>query len=206
MGDSSTVAPSEASEPDQVGGSREKCLGIAMPIQILLDIRPFSTLTHADDRLRSIIEQARRVGEKAFWGNDCFLDCSTKQGWRLNIGLDPSNDDVLGFIVYRVEGSARVVHIQYIAVDERHRRRGIGTKLIKSLQQFVRSRLTRRVVDRIVCAVVPQAVPFYQTLQFRKGRRIDTVEGGTVAPCGRLEEQIPVQFQMEWKVPPLNRK
>jgi ribosomal protein S18 acetylase RimI-like enzyme len=113
-------------------------------------------------------------------------------------------DEVFGFIVYKVDSSHKVLHIQYIAVAEKHRRHGIGSKLIKSLQQYASKTLTRSTVEKIACACVPEAVEFYQKHCFRKGKRIvpDDENGGESKEInGVVEVQIPLQFQMEWKVP-----
>ena len=193
----STVAPSDYSDTGVVcldKGSSEQSL----QFEILFDIKPLSDQVLNDERLRYLVDQARQIGQNAFWGNDCFHDCSKRHGWRLNIIAEPPKfgDEVFGFVVYKIDSHDKVLHIQYIAIAEKNRRRGIGSKLLKSLQQYSAKTLTVSTVTRIACACVPEAVPFYQKHCFRKAKRIIATEEEQ-----EKEHQIPLQFQMEWKVP-----
>lgn len=193
----STVAPSDYSDAGRTSLDKD-VEPQSLSFEILYDIKPLSTQVLNDDRLRYLVDQARQIGQAAFWGNDCFLECSKRHGWRLNIITEPPKfgDEVFGFVVYKIDSHDMVLHIQYIAVAESHRRRGIGSKLLKSLQQYAAKTLTVSTVTRIVCACVPEAVPFYQKHCFRKTKRIIATEEEE-----QLDHQLPLQFQMEWKVP-----
>ncbi len=193
----STVAPSDYSDAGQTSLIKDDNPQ-SLNFEILYDIKPLSEQALSDDRLRYIVEQARQIGQSAFWGNDCFLECSKRHGWRLNIIAEPPKfgDEVFGFVVYKIDSHDMVLHIQYIAIAEKYRRRGIGSKLLKSLQQYAAKTLTVSTVTRIVCACVPEAVPFYQKHCFRKSKRIIATEEEV-----QVDHQIPLQFQMEWKVP-----
>jgi len=164
--------------------------------EILFDIKPYSDQAIHDERLRHIVDQVRQIGQAAFWGNDCLIDCTKRHGWRLNIIIEKPGDEVYGFIVYKIDRIEMVLHIQYIAVAEKHRRHGIGSKLIKSIQQYASKTLTVSTVERIACACVPEAVQFYQKHSFRKSKRIEATDEEVNA-----DNQIPIQYQMEWKVP-----
>ena len=201
----STVVPSDVSEC---------CLSLSGPkgnaaprrSEIIFDVKPFSETVKNDPRLWFMVEQVRQIGSNAFWGNDCLLECNKKNGWRLNIIGEPRDvgDEVFGFMIYKVDSGHKVLHLQYIAVAEKHRRHGIGSKLIRSLQQFATKTLTRSMTEKIACACVPEAVEFYQKHCFRKGKRIvpDEEEPTEDTPDNLTKDvQIPVQFQMEWKVP-----
>jgi ribosomal protein S18 acetylase RimI-like enzyme len=193
----STVAPSDYSDAGVAcldKGSNEQSL----QFEILFDIKPLSDQVLNDERLRYLVDQARQIGQSAFWGNDCFHECSKRHGWRLNIIAEPPKfgDEVFGFVVYKIDSHDMVLHIQYIAIAEKYRRRGIGSKLLKSLQQYSAKTLTVSTVTRIVCACVPEAVPFYQKHCFRKAKRIVATEEEQ-----EKDHQLPLQFQMEWKVP-----
>lgn len=199
----STVVPSDASEcgldiqviKDNSGTGFE----------ILFDVKPFSGSTRDDSRMMFLVEQVRIIGEQAFWGNNCIADCNTRMGWRLNIACQTasSGDEVLGFVVYKIEPKNKVLQIQYIAVAEKHRGRGVGSKLIKSLQKYASTTLTNSMVERLACACVPEAVEFYQKHCFRKMRRIVAEQSDSVDvfPRATIEIQIPLQFHMEWRVP-----
>jgi ribosomal protein S18 acetylase RimI-like enzyme len=194
----STVVPSDYGEVTPVHSNKLPNDESQYHSEILFDIKPFSDQVVHDERLCCIIDQVRQIGQSAFWGNDCLVDCTKRHGWRLNIICEPSNigDEVFGFIVYKIDRNDRVLHIQYIAVAEKHRRHGIGSKLIKSIQQYTAKTLTVSMIDRIVCACVPEAVQFYQKHSFRKSKRIEASEEELT-----VDHQIPLQFQMEWKVP-----
>ena len=201
----STVAPSDISEAGTYEGDGYKAVHREIQSEITLNIKPFSVNAQASPRLWSIVQQVKQIGESAFWGNNCLVDCNTRQGWRLNVISQPPahGDEVFGFIVYKVDSQHKVLHIQYIAVSENHRRRGIGSKLIKSLQKYATNTLTRNTVEKMACACVPEAVEFYQKHNFRKGQRILPEEGDAprILADGRMEVQIPLKYQMEWKVP-----
>jgi len=194
----STVVPSEYSDAPVVSSNKFPTDETRHHSEILFDIKPFSDQVVHDERLRCIIEQVRQIGQSAFWGNDCLIECTKRHGWRLNIICEPARfgDEVFGFIVYKIDRNDRVLHIQYIAVAEKHRRHGIGSKLIKSIQQYTAKTLTVSTVDRIVCACVPEAVHFYQKHSFRKSKKIEATEEEI-----KTDNLIPLQFQMEWKVP-----
>jgi ribosomal protein S18 acetylase RimI-like enzyme len=194
----STVAPSDYNESCPASIDKEVNVKESFTYEILFDIKPMSDQVRQDERLLSIVTQARQIGQDAFWGNDCFLECSKRHGWRLNIIAETPKigDEVFGFVVYKIDSHDMVLHIQYIAVAEKYRRRGVGSKLIKSLQQYAAKTLTVSTVTRIVCACVPEAVPFYQKHCFRKAKRIVATEEEQ-----QVDHQIPLQFQMEWKVP-----
>jgi ribosomal-protein-alanine N-acetyltransferase len=68
-------------------------------------------------------------------------------------------DEILGYLVYRLEG-----HIISIAVDSRHRRRGIGTRLIR--EAIVNS--TGDFIWAEVRKSNTGAQAFYEKLGFRK--------------------------------------
>lgn len=199
----STVAPSDISDsgfdshdtkPPQVG-----------EFEILFDVKPFAGSTRDDSRMRFLVEQVRIIGEQAFWGNNCLAECNTKSGWRLNIAsqLMLSGDEVLGFVVYKIEPKKKILQIQYIAVAEKHRGHGVGSKLIKSLQNYATKTLTHAMVEKLACACVPEAVEFYQKHCFRKIRRIvaEESDSANVLPSPSIDIQIPLQFHMEWRVP-----
>ena len=202
----STVAPSDAGDNTCLE-TESICNKIpTVASEVSFDIRPFSAEARSDPRISHMVQQVHRIGEAAFWGNNCLIDCSSRRGWRLNIIAQPAEvgNEVFGFLVYKIDSIRKVLHIQYIAVDENYRRQGIGSRLIKSIQKYSRETLTRSSIERIVCSCLPDAVEFYQRHQFRKGKRIvaDYEEiSGTVMPDGSLESQIPLQFHMEWKVP-----
>ena len=177
----------------------------ARELEILSDVRPYSEKARTDIRTSFLIEQVKIIGEQAFWGNNCLEDCSKRHGWKLNILAQPASvgDEVYGFVVYKVDMKQRILQIQYIAVADKHRRHGAGSKLIKALQKYASKVLTRSMVDRIACACVPEAVEFYQKHNFRKCKRIipEENEREVILPDGMVEKQIPLQFHMEWKVP-----
>ena len=199
----STVVPSDVSEAD-LEVEHLKPIEEAR-FEILVDVKPFSSAAKNDPRMWCLVEQVELIGRTAFWGNNVLNDCSSRQGWRLDIVAQEASlgDEVFGFVVYKVDTKHKILHIQYIAVAERHRRHGIGSKLLKSLQKFATKVLTKSTVERIACACVPEAVEFYQKHNFRKCKRIvpseDEVE--TKLSDGTIEKQLPLQFQMEWKVP-----
>jgi ribosomal protein S18 acetylase RimI-like enzyme len=199
----STVVPSDVSEADFGFGCLKTVDGSTSVI--LVDVKPFSVATKNDPRLSYLVEQVQIIGKSAFWGNNCLSDCSHRNGWRLDIIAQPasSGDEVFGFVVYKVDTKNKTLHIQYIAVAERYRRHGIGSKLLKSLQRFASKVLTKSTVERIACACVPEAVEFYQKHNFRKCKRIVPTEDEIecLLPDGTIEKQLPLQFQMEWKVP-----
>lgn len=178
---------------------------------IICDVKPFSECVKLDERMMFLVQQVKQLGEAAFWGNNCLTDCNRRHGWRLNIIAEPEaiGDEVFGFIIFKIDTEQRVLHIQYIAVSERHRRKGLGSKLIKSLQQYAIKTLTRSSVDRIVCACLPEAVDFYRKHCFRKGKKIVPTESelnGEVCSDGRIETLVPLQYSMEWKVPEKKKK
>lgn len=197
----STVASSECSN-----SINEDVGHVGSPIiEIMVDLKPFSLEVAADERLSSIVNQVQAIGKDAFWGNNCLCDCTKKNGWRLNVAVEPNKvgDEVFGFVVYKIERETMVLHIQYIAVSDKYRRKGIGAKILKALQNYAAKALTVSTVQRIACACVPEAVKFYQKHCFRKVKKIVAAEEeGVVLPeTGINEQQIPLQFQMEWKVP-----
>jgi len=158
-----------------------------------------------------LVQQVKQIGEAAFWGNNCLSDCSRRHGWRLNIIAQPKSlgDEVYGFIVFKVDAEQRVLHIHYIAISERHRQKGLGSKLIKALQQYAVNTLTNSTVDRIVCACLPEAVDFYRKHCFRKGKKIvpdEKEKEGDVHSDGRIETMVEVQYAMSWKVPDRKKK
>lgn len=198
----STVASSEC------GMSTSESIESSSPIvsEILVDLRPFSPEVASDPRLNSIVSQVHEIGKEAFWGNNCLADCTKRNGWRLNVIVEPKNigEEVFGFIVYKIDREAMVLHVQYIAVSDKHRRRGIGTKLLKALQNYAAKTLTVSTVQRIACACVPDAVKFYQKHCFRKVKKIvaEDEEENIIQEYSIIPEvQIPLQFHMEWKVP-----
>lgn len=204
----STVAPSDISDLGYI--QTRKNLHDS-ETEILFDIKPFSEAVKSDPRKWFLVEQVKQIGNSAFWGNDCICECTSRHGWRLNIIAEPANvgDEVFGFLVYKVDSHQKVLHIQYIAVAEKHRRRKIGSKLIKALQQYATKTLTRACVDKVVCAVVPEAVEFYQKHCFKKGKRIvpgQEEAAGETLPDGRVQIQIPLQYHMEWRVPAKKRR
>jgi ribosomal protein S18 acetylase RimI-like enzyme len=204
----STIAPSDDGELD-IDGTQRKPLETLL-MEIIADVKPFSDLVRNDTRLSFLVEQVKVIGQQAFWGNNCIVDCSKRNGWRLNIVTQPPNigDEVFAFVVYKVDSKQRLLQIQYIAVAEKYRRHGIGSKLIKSLQKYATKTLTRMTVERIACACVPEAVEFYQKHNFRKCKKITVLPGEeqVVNDDGTVEKQIPLQFQMEWKVPAVPRR
>jgi GNAT superfamily N-acetyltransferase len=207
----STVVPSDVSEPGGLEETLHKDTYPEILYEILYDVKPFSNSVRSDPRTWFLVEQVKQIGSSAFWGNDCISECNKRQGWHLNIIAQPRGvgDEVFGFMVFKVDSQQKVLHIQYIAVAQNHRRRGIGSKLIKTLQQYATKALTRATVEKICCAVVPEAVEFYQRHNFRKGKRIlPTAEEaiGKARPDGRVDVQLPLQFHMEWKVPVRKRK
>ena len=194
----STVVPSDISEC-----GRDEHVAKLPPLtelEILFDVKPFSEAVRNDVRSQFLVDQVRQIGAQAFWGNNCLEDCTSRQGWRLNIAAEPAShgDEVLGFIVYKIDPRNKLLHIQYLAVAANHRRHGIGSKLMKSLQNYATKTLTNSMVDRIACACVPEAVSFYKKHHFQKIRRIvpDPSEESS-----STEKQIPLQYQMEWRVP-----
>lgn len=197
----STVASSECG---MTLNEKNESLGAPLS-EIIVDLRPFSAEVASDERLSSIVNQVHAIGREAFWGNDCLTDCTKRNGWRLNVAVEPKTfgDEVFGFIIYKIDRECMVLHVQYIAVSDKCRRRGIGTKLLKALQNYAAKTLTVSTVQRIACACVPEAVKFYQKHCFRKVKRIvaDDEEISVVPETGVAEKQIPLQFQMEWKVP-----
>ena len=205
----STVAPSEASEYTPTVETKGTLAGGNNLIhEIIFDLKPFADSVKADERMWFLVQQVKQIGESAFWGNNCLIDCSKRHGWRLNIISEPKSvgDEVFGFVVYKIDIEQGVLHIQYIAVAERHRRRGIGSKLIKSLQQYAAKTLTKSMVERIACACVPEAVEFYQKHCFKKGKRIISEEESEPCAFGTIETLIPLQYAMEWRVPDKRKK
>ena len=205
----STIAPSDVSEQVGVVSDIPKDDRDDLHMEILHDIKPFSEKVRSDSRLWFLVEQVKGIGSSAFWGNDCLAECSNRHGWRLDIIAEPQiyGDEVFGFLVYKMDNQQKVLHIQYIAVAEKHRRRGIGSKLLKSLQTYATRVLTRATVERICCAVVPEAVEFYQRHNFKKGKKILANENESSPHIhGKIEIQIPLQYSMEWKVPLKRRK
>ena len=202
----STVATSDAGDVGFYDIEFSGCGEGGLTAEVLFDIKPFSEASKAHERIYGLIEQVLKIGECAFWGNNCLVDCTSRRGWRLNIAAEPASvgDEVYGFIVYKIESHKKIMQIQYIAVAENHRRRGIGSKLIKSIQRYVRDTLTRSTIERIACACLPEAVEFYQSHQFRRGKRIvadDEADTVTLTAENAIEVQIPLQYHMEWKVP-----
>ena len=203
----STVVPSDASDAEPSLDCK-KIVGDCR-CEILVDVRPFSDVVKQDPRMWYMVEQVKMIGHNAFWGNNCLIDCNKRVGWKLNIiaQLPTSGDEVFGFVVYKVDSKQKILQIQYIAIAEGYRRHGIGSKLLKSLQNYASKVLTKSTVERVACACVPEAVEFYQKHNFRKCKRIipDDGEAEMVQPDGTVETQIPLQFHMEWKVPRKNR-
>jgi len=88
-------------------------------------------------------------------------------------------DEILAYLVYRLEG-----HIISIAVDSRHRRRGIGTRLIR--EAIVNS--TGDFIWAEVRKSNTGAQAFYEKLGFRKqGCRI-ALEGAPICRKGHGNE------------------
>lgn len=202
----STVATSDAGDVSFNDIEYSGCGETGSTVEVLFDVKPFSEASKAHGRAFSLIEQVLKIGECAFWGNNCLVDCTSRRGWRLNIAAEPATvgDEVYGFIVYKIESHKKILQIQYIAVAEKHRRRGVGSKLIKSIQRYVRETLTRSTIERIACACLPEAVEFYQRHQFRKGKRIVAEDEANMVKLtseNAIEVQIPLQYHMEWKVP-----
>jgi len=202
----STVAPSETSQDVYIYDESKRIESCNLQSEVYFDVKPFSEATKLNKRISFMVEQVMLIGESAFWGNNCLIDCKSRHGWRLNIIAEPRNagEEVFGFLVYKIDSITKVLHIQYIAVAERHRRKGIGSKLIKSLKKYAQETLTYSTIERIACACLPEAVEFYQSHQFRKGKRIVAGEEeacGKVLADGSREVQVPLQFHMEWKVP-----
>lgn len=199
----STVVPSDVSECD-INIALDKS-PILSQLEIICDVKPFSESARTDMRTSFLLEQVRLIGEQAFWGNDCLSDCTKSNGWKLNILAQPASvgDEVYGFLIYKVDAKQRNLQIQYIAVANKYRRHGAGSKLLKALQKYAIKVLTRSYVEKIACACVPEAVEFYQKHNFRKCKRIlpDEHEKEVILPNGNIERQIPLQFLMEWKVP-----
>ena len=207
----STVAPSDYGESCAEIQSKPGIDIAHVVTEILTDIKPFSESVHSDPRLFELVEKVKQIGAAAFWGNNCLAECNKRCGWKLNVIAEPKNigNDVLGFIVYKIDASNMVLHVQYIAVAHNHRRKGIGSKLIKHLQQYASRTLTSSTVLKIACACIPEAVKFYQKHSFRKVKRIVADEdeiAGEMLPDGRLEQQLELQYHMEWKVPALRKK
>jgi GNAT superfamily N-acetyltransferase len=178
--------------------------------EIMVDVKPYGVDTRDDSRLSTIVQRVQEIGQDAFWGNNCLTDCTRRSRWRLNVAVAPKNvgDEVYGFIVYKIDQQNMVLHVQYIAVSSKHRRRGLGSKLLKHLQNYAAKTLTVSTVQKIACACVPDAVKFYQKHSFRKLKRIeaDEEEVAGIQVDGKIEQQIPIQFHMEWKVPDKRKK
>ena len=207
----STVAPSDYSESFADPQFKRDMPSVAHVVcEIISDVKPFSKSTRSDIRMFEMVEQVRVIGSRAFWGNNCLEDCNKRCGWKLTIIAEPKQvgNEVFGFIIFKIDSVNMVLHVQYIAVAHNHRHRGIGSKLIKHIKQFAHRILTSSTVQKIACACVPDAVKFYQKHSFKKVKRIVANEdeaAGELLPDGRLEQQIDLQYQMEWKVPALRK-
>ena len=208
----STVATSDSGEYANIKTSEKLVASLEnLQFEITCDVKPLETSLKCEDRIWFLVQQVKQIGETAFWGNNCLLDCSRRHGWRLNIIAQPKSvgDEVFGFVVFKIDADQRVLHIQYIAVIEKHRQKGFGSKLIKSLQNYATNTLTNSTVDRIVCACLPEAVDFYRKHCFRKGKKIipdEEEQEGQILPDGRKETLVALQFAMDWKVPDKKKK
>jgi len=159
---------------------------------MLVDVRANGPAASTDSRVGRLIAQARELGSVTFWGNDVFEEVTKRGGWRLNI---LAQDSLLcGFIVYKAQMDRELVEIQYLAVNPALRGQGCGAKLVKWVQNWAQTTLTKAQVNFVSCACVPEALGFYQRLGFKRLKEIKPAdeEEATVLIHG--------QFHMQWKL------
>lgn len=165
---------------------------------MLVDVRANGPAAQSQSRLSSLIAATRALGESTFWGNDVLEGVSKKGGWRLN--LLAQDADLCGFCVYRFDSEQAKVEVAYLAVSPQVRGQGCGRVLIRWIQQWAQTAVTRSKAEVLVCACVAESVGFYQKLGFRRTRPI---EAQTEEEKLRL---VQGQMLMIWKIPPLTRK
>ena len=194
------VTESEATTPTSLAPT-ESFNGAASIQRVLLatrdmltDVRANGPAASSESRLGRLIAQARELGAKTFWGNDCFAGVTKRGGWRLNLLAQDSQ--LCGFIVYKPDLEREVVEVQYLAVNPSLRGQGCGAKLIRWIQLWAQNNLTRSKVSLVACACVPESVGFYQRLGFKRLKEIKATNEE------EKELMIEGQMHMQWKVPP----
>jgi len=175
----STEAPSEARLPD---------VDLDNPI-ILTDVKPHSKEVQLDPTTAALLEQVRALGQACF-KEDGLDGCSKRGGWRINLlaaGLDQgAGAALLGFIVYRLRPDVRALTVAKLAVPGIYRRRGYGRVLMQGL---IAQAKQLPEIDTVSLASLPEAITFYQRLNFRK---LHTITAKDDANC-----YFPGQVYME---------
>lgn len=191
------AVPSPTSIATPKHGDHEALDVEAEDLQVIVDVKPHSPEATGCPSMMSLLAQVKELSKECFEDN-CLDGCSKRGGWHVTLlaGMGPEKEvDVtakpkllLGFVVYRLKPNLHVLSVAKLAVPQVYRRRGYGRQLISWAIQYVKK------LPEISCvslASLPEAVPFYQRLGFRKLHVItDTTEGH--------EDYIPGQVYMEF--------
>mmetsp|Transcript_28110 Transcript_28110/g.24060 ORF Transcript_28110/g.24060 Transcript_28110/m.24060 type:complete len:230 (-) Transcript_28110:184-873(-) len=171
-----------------------------------------SYLQHNNKYMNNIINDIKLLCDAEFEGDNVMEEKIIRHnGWRLSIAILPSvlsdtqekqkEDDneverrsVLGgFMVYRIDGSKRELHIGEMAVVAEYRGMGVGGAAIRILKDMAKS--PKCPVDRLVCSSLPGAIKFYKKNGFRKVQKVDNI-----IVVNNNDEYIEGQWRMEWIV------
>jgi ribosomal protein S18 acetylase RimI-like enzyme len=161
---------------------------------MLVDVRANGPAANTESRLGRLIAACRSLGESTFWGNNVLDGVSKKGAWKLNI---LAQDVFLcGFVVYRFDASREKVEVAYLAVSPALRGQGIGRSLIRWVQNYAQTAITRSRASVVCCSCVPESIGFYQRLGFRRTKPVEAKDED------EAQMLIPGQFLMLWKIPP----
>ncbi|KAF4676627.1 choline dehydrogenase 7 [Perkinsus chesapeaki] len=166
-----------------------------------------------DEYMKNIINDIGVLCDIEFKGDNVMQDKIMRHNaWRLSIAMiipsiklglnnikkgdkdmNESGSMLAGFMVYRIDGSKRELHIGQMAVVEEYRGMGVGGAAIRILKDMAKS--PKCPVDRLVCSSLPGAIKFYKKNGFRKVQKLDikVVDDGD-------GDYIEGQWRMEWIV------
>jgi ribosomal protein S18 acetylase RimI-like enzyme len=86
--------------------------------------------------------------------------------------IDTVGDDLRGYIFVQVDPDAGEGYIDFIGVDERYRRQGIGKLLLAAALHWMFSFSTIEKVELTVNATNTAAVRLYDGFGFQRGQRM----------------------------------
>ncbi|EER11952.1 myosin B, putative [Perkinsus marinus ATCC 50983] len=162
---------------------------ITVPPTIKNELQWFHNVKVNSAEVRRNVDMARIIKDIAalcdveFEGDNVMEEkIIPRNGWRLSIAILPSqvttSDDIkalhdtihmsmlAAFMVYRIDGSKREMHIGQMAVVPSYRGMGVGGVAIRLLKDMAKS--DKCPVDKVVCSSLPKAIRFYKKNGFRK--------------------------------------